>query len=137
MFKSLGKIVLTLCMMFAVLIGMSQTILDIHAYKPNETFENIHVQKVEGDSNYTAFVIWIKKEVGLHYHVHHTETIVVLKGKGKMTLGDSSFIIKKHSTFVIPKGTKHAVITKSRKPLKVLSIQYPMFEGKDRIILKP
>jgi mannose-6-phosphate isomerase-like protein (cupin superfamily) len=126
---------------FALLLisvnAIGQKVIDASSLQPNAVFENIHVQKIEGDSNYTAFVIWIKKEVALHYHAVHTETIVVLEGKGKMTLGDSAFIIKKHDTFVIPKGTKHAVITKSRKPLKVVSIQYPMFDGKDRIIIKP
>jgi mannose-6-phosphate isomerase-like protein (cupin superfamily) len=137
MFELLSKFLITFCLLFLILVGKSQTFLNTKSFKPKAKYENIHVQKIEGDSNYTAFIIWIKKEVALHYHADHTETIVVLEGKGKMTLNDSSFIIKKNSTFVIPKGTNHSVITKSKKPLKVLSIQYPMFDGKDRIIIKP
>lgn len=137
MFQFLRKISILLCLLCLAYSASSQSILHIDSYQPKGKYDNIHVQKIEGDSTYTAYVIWIKKEVALHYHADHTETIVVLEGKGKMTLGDTSFTIKKNSTFVIPKGTKHAVITKSRKPLKVLSIQYPMFDGSDRIIIKP
>ena len=137
MFKPFRILLFPLVFFLLPLFGSSQTIFNLQSVQPNVKYDNIHVQKIEGDSHYTAFVIWIKHEVGLHYHANHTETIVVLAGKGKMTLGDTSFVIKKNSTFVIPKGTRHSVITKSKKPLKVLSIQYPMFDGTDRIMIKP
>ena len=80
-------------------------------------------------------MIWVKKSVRPHYHAEHTETVSVLKGKGIMQLGDSSFKIKKGTVVVIPKGTIHSVRVTSRKPLLVLSVQAPEFKGKDRIFV--
>lgn len=91
------------------------------------------VKRIGGDSTYSAFVIQIQNEVRAHHHQHHTEIIYVLSGKARMQLGDSSFIIRRKDTFVIPAGTVHSVRNLRKKPLKVLSIQTPHFDGKDRI----
>jgi mannose-6-phosphate isomerase-like protein (cupin superfamily) len=50
-----------------------------------------------------------------------------------MTLGDSIFNIHEGDLIFIPSNTFHAVITTSKKLLKVLSVQSPFFDGRDRI----
>lgn len=102
--------------------------------QPAEAFENVFVQRLQGDSNYTAFVIWIRYEVKPHYHQHHTEVITVLDGKANMTLNGEQFKIKKGDVLVIPEKSVHSVINKHKKPLKVLSVQTPWFDGTDRIM---
>jgi mannose-6-phosphate isomerase-like protein (cupin superfamily) len=102
--------------------------------KPNEKFDNVHVQKIYGDSLVSTFVIWVKKEVKTHKHLYHSENIYVLDGKGKFTLGDSTYAIKKGDMLFVPKNTWHAVSTISKKPLKVISVQAPEFDGTDRIL---
>lgn len=112
---------------------------DIHHTKklePQEDFENILVKKLSDDELQTSFVIWIKDEVKLHKHNHHTENIYVLKGKGEMTIGDQKFIIKKGDYFTIPKGTAHALKVISFGPVKVISVQSPKFVGTDRVFVK-
>jgi mannose-6-phosphate isomerase-like protein (cupin superfamily) len=104
---------------------------------PDKSFENILVKPLQADSLQSVFVIWVKKEVPAHVHKEHTETIVVLEGKALMTLNDSLIHIKKGMVLTIPTGTVHSVISvKSRKPLKVLSIQSPFFDGKDRFFVE-
>lgn len=105
--------------------------------EPQTTYDNIHVQRIKGDSNYTAFIIWIKKEVKPHFHQHHTEVITVLEGKARMTMNDTTFTIRKGDVMVIPENTVHSVINHSKKPLKVISVQTPWFDGKDRIFKTP
>ncbi len=106
-------------------------------YQPTEDFENIHVRKINEDSLQSTFIIWVKKEVAPHFHEFHTENIVVLEGKATMQINDSVFAIRKGDYLNIPKGTVHAVLSvESRKPLKVLSIQSPIFDGTDRILIK-
>ena len=106
---------------------------EIKAHK--DSFENIKIIPLHSDDRTSAFVVFVKKEVALHKHAHHTEIVRVLEGKGVMTLGEQTLKIKKGDFFIIPQGTAHSVQTTSKKPLKALSIQAPKFEGKDRIFL--
>lgn len=100
--------------------------------KPDEAYSNVKVIPVYNDPNISAFVIFVKNDVPKHYHNTHTETIVVLEGRGEMYLDGEIFPIKKGDQVIIPQGLHHAVVVKSKKPLKVLSIQSPYFENKDR-----
>lgn len=117
------------------LVGISQDVIKFKDVKPEKEFENIHVKKISDDEAQTSFIIWVKKDVRLHKHEHHSESIYVLQGKGEMTLGDEKFVIKKGDYFNIPKNTPHALKVLSSAPIKVLSIQAPKFIGKDRIYL--
>ena len=98
--------------------------------------DNIYNKPLFGDSLASSFVIVIKKEVKLHKHIAHSEHVVVLDGTGQMTLGDKSFEIKKGDVVFIPKNTMHAVKSTGKQPLKVLSVQSPNFDGKDRIFIE-
>jgi len=98
----------------------------------SSNFENIYVKKYAETEHQSTFIIWIKKEVKPHYHANHTEFVQVISGKGIMNLNGETFKIKKSSSMLITKGSVHSVITTSRKPLKVISVQAPIFDG-DRI----
>jgi mannose-6-phosphate isomerase-like protein (cupin superfamily) len=104
---------------------------------PKELQEN-SIEKITEDSLHSTFLITIPKKVPLHFHKLHTENIVVLSGKAEMKLGSDTLIIQKGDQITIPKGTPHEVINViSRKPLRVYSIQSPMFDGSDRYFVKP
>ncbi|HPQ08664.1 MAG TPA: cupin domain-containing protein [Bacteroidia bacterium] len=98
--------------------------------------ENLYVKSTSSDSLASGFIIVIKKEVKLHKHLNHSEHVLVIEGEGQMQLGDKTFTIKPNDLIFIPKNTPHKVITTSKKPLKVLSIQSPNFDGKDRVMLE-
>lgn len=100
------------------------------------SFENIYVKTLHTDSLQSTFLIWIRNKVNPHYHNYHTEYIQVVSGSGIMSLGDSTFAIKEGDAVIIPKGTIHSVITDSKTPLKVVSVQAPKFDG-DRIWVTP
>lgn len=100
-------------------------------------FENIYSLKLSGDSLCTGYCIVIKKEVKAHKHATHSEHVVVLEGQGKMYLGEKSFLIKKGDVVFIPKNTAHSVISIGKNgPLKVISVQAPLFDGTDRIMIE-
>ena len=104
---------------------------------PSKLQENV-VEKISEDSLHSTFLITIPKKVPLHFHKLHTENIVVLSGKALMKIGSDTLIIEKGDQITIPKETPHEVIEViSRKPLRVYSIQSPMFDGSDRYFLKP
>lgn len=98
--------------------------------------DNIYVKPTSSDSLASGFVIIIKKEVKLHKHLNHSEHVIVLDGEGKMQVGPNEYLIKKGDIVFIPKNTAHKVITTSKIPLKVVSIQSPHFDGKDRVLLE-
>jgi mannose-6-phosphate isomerase-like protein (cupin superfamily) len=109
----------------------------LREYQPTEEFDNIHVLKIAEDEKQSSFIIWVKKGVKGHFHQTHTENLVVIEGKAIMTLGDKTITIKKGDYINIPDQTPHSVTeVLSRKPLKVLSIQSPLFDGKDRIFIE-
>lgn len=118
-------------------IAQSQTHKSLDDYQPTAEFENVHVLKIAEDDHQSSYIIWVRDSVPEHYHASHTENIVVISGKAKMTLNGEEKIIKKGDYINIPEGTKHSVVeVYSHKPLKVLSTQTPIFDG-DRIFTKP
>ncbi len=129
------KYIFLLLLFYPILLkAQKQDLKSIKVHK--DSFENVKVVPLHSDDRTSAFVVFVKKGVPLHKHVHHTEIVRVLGGKGVMTLGDETYKIKKGDFFIIPMGMPHSVQTTSRKPLKALSIQAPKFEGKDRVFIK-
>jgi mannose-6-phosphate isomerase-like protein (cupin superfamily) len=87
------------------------------------------------DSLVSSFVIAIKDEVKPHKHIGHTEQVFVLSGEGMMNMSGKTFEVKEGDMIVIPKGMVHSLkVTKS--PMRVISVQAPFFDGKDRIIIE-
>jgi mannose-6-phosphate isomerase-like protein (cupin superfamily) len=77
----------------------------------------------------------VKKEVKKHKHTIHSEHVYILDGEGIMLLGEKKFPVKKGMMIFIPMNIIHEVKVTSVSPLKVLSIQSPEFDGKDRILI--
>lgn len=123
-----------ICFCFALCCNGQQFNTDTVGVK--SVSDNLYNKPLFGDSLASSFVIVIKKEVKRHKHIEHSEHVVVLDGKGQMMLGDKSFEIKKGDVIFIPKNTIHSVKTTSKQPLKVLSVQSPNFDGKDRIFIE-
>jgi mannose-6-phosphate isomerase-like protein (cupin superfamily) len=98
--------------------------------------ENLYSVPLYGDSLASSFCIVIKKEVKAHKHQYHSEHVIVNEGEGMMKLGEKTFPIKKGDVIFIPKNTIHSVKTIGKIPLRVISIQAPLFDGKDRIMIE-
>ncbi|MBK9732009.1 MAG: cupin domain-containing protein [Chitinophagaceae bacterium] len=121
---------------FCSFIAAAQTQTNIGSLIPKEAYENISSQLLNSDSNVTSIVIWIKKEVKPHVHTIHSEQVYVLEGTGKMLLGEKTMEVKPGDLIFIPKQTIHALKVTSATPMKVLSIQAPEFDGKDRVFVE-
>lgn len=127
------------CSLFTLFIllastAFTQNIVDVSTILPDKLdYNNISVKKLYSDSNCTSFVIWVKQEVKSHKHISHTETIQILEGTAEMTVDKETFEVKANDFFVIPQNTFHAVKVTSITPLKLISIQSPIFNGNDRI----
>lgn len=118
----------------SVSLAEAQSIIDHEKIVAPAEYENVHVHKVSGDSLTTTFVIFIKEKVAMHKHEHHSENVFVLEGTAIMQLGEVRQEIKPGDLIFIPKNTWHEVIVTSETPLKVISVQSPLFDGKDRVL---
>lgn len=127
------KVIYTALFIFVATLSFSQEISNVNDLQPSETYENIHIRKLDSDSNSTSFVIWIKQGVKSHKHEHHSEVLYIIEGEGKMTIGAATSNIKPGDYFRIPKNTYHSLKVTSKNPVKVISVQAPEFFGKDRI----
>lgn len=124
---------LILILFLLPILVKSQTHQSTDTITPPAAFENIYNRVLNSDSLASSFMIIIKKEVKKHKHISHSEHVYVLDGTGEMILGDRSFTVKKGDLIYIPKNTPHALKVTSANPVKVLSIQAPNFDGKDRV----
>lgn len=115
------------------LVSNGQTIKAKSLEPDSSNYENVYVKKLHSDSLSSTFAIWVKNEVKPHKHLNHSEVVSVVSGKGSMTVDGVTTTIQKGDVVLIPKGTVHSVVTIGRKPLLVISVQAPMFVGKDRI----
>ena len=137
------KRILTICFLFTSSLCFGQNYQSLDTIQPPAPYENIYNRPVYSDSLVSSFVIFIKKEVKAHKHVTHSEQVYVLDGEGEMMVGDASaslstskkFTIKKGDMIFIPKGTIHSLIV-FKSPMKVLSVQSPIFDGKDRVMVE-
>jgi mannose-6-phosphate isomerase-like protein (cupin superfamily) len=111
--------------------------IGLDTIKAPKNLENTSIIPLFHDTiNVSSFLIFIKKEVKLHKHITHDEQVYVIEGEGKMQLGEKIKEIKKGDFIFIPKNTYHSVKTTSNNELKVISIQAPYFDGKDRFFKK-
>lgn len=128
--------VIILIVFGCILNGKAQQHISADSIGLKTVSDNIYNKPLFGDSLASSFVIVIKKEVKLHKHLQHSEHVVVLEGSGNMTLGNKNFEIKKGDVVFIPKNTAHAVKSTGKQALKVLSVQSPNFDGKDRVLIE-
>ena len=128
------KKVLFLFFCFVSLFCKAQNLQSLDTVKAYGDYENIYLRKLYTDSLVSSFVIFVKKEVKAHKHVSHSEHVYILDGEGEMRTGDKKITVKKGDMVFIPKGTIHSLTVTSKTQMKVLSVQAPLFDGKDRVM---
>lgn len=102
----------------------------------NSENKPVFVKNLSNDSLSSSFYIEIFDQVAKHKHLSHSESIYIIEGEGVMILGQKEMIVKAGDFVFVPKNTPHAVRVLSKVPLKVLSVQAPYFDGKDRVFVK-
>jgi mannose-6-phosphate isomerase-like protein (cupin superfamily) len=117
------------------LFSFGQNVQSLDTVKAPANSTTNYIKPLYSDSNSSSFVIIIPKEVKKHLHQFHSEQVYVISGEADMLLGDKTIHIKAGDIIYIPKNTPHAVTVTSKEPLKILSVQAPYFDGKDRVMI--
>jgi mannose-6-phosphate isomerase-like protein (cupin superfamily) len=92
-----------------------------------------YLKPLGSDSLSSGFLIIIPDKVEGHYHAGHSEHVYVLEGEGTMHLNNDTFNISAGDYVFIPRKSVHGLVASPGKPVKVISVQSPFFDGKDRI----
>ncbi len=111
--------------------------LDLCPIRTAQLSNPVEVYPLAGDSLVSSFLIYVNEQVKPHYHAEHSEQVMVLEGQGSMMLDDSLFTVNPGDFIFIPRGAVHSVYKISEVPLKVISIQAPYFDGRDRHKFSP
>jgi mannose-6-phosphate isomerase-like protein (cupin superfamily) len=126
------------CLFFVIFFAASlkaQQVQNLDTIGTSIQHAQVWLKPMYHDSLVSSFVIVIPTEVKKHKHISHSEHVYILEGEGEMLLGDKKFKVKKGDFIFIPKGTVHALKVTSKEPVKVISLQAPYFDGKDRILV--
>jgi mannose-6-phosphate isomerase-like protein (cupin superfamily) len=132
--KNMRGILILACLCssgFLPLMAQGRKNLNEIAFNP--TGPGIQNHRLFDDSLSSSFLIYARDSVSEHLHQAHAEQVFILEGEGQMTMDGKTFAVSAGDIIYIPKGTKHLVRVMSKSPLKLISVQAPYFDGKDRV----
>ncbi len=98
----------------------------------------IAISKLAESENVSIHVIIINPGVKLkdHYHKFREEVYVILKGKGRIRIGDEYIDVTEGDVVLIPKGTIHSITNVGDDLLISLFMSTPPFDPEhDRYIV--
>ena len=99
--------------------------------------QELRTDKVEGDSLSSVYLTQVRGEMKAHSHLHHKETVYLVRGAGRLTLGDKKYKIGAGEVITIPTGTPHSFYSMGKIPAVAISVFSPGFDGKDRVYENP
>ena len=139
---SIGGILVCLFIFFATLtftnaadtvpqiVTQVDQILKDNPLKAGEKAQRI---KVAEDDTITVFVVRLGEgaEIKAHFHKMHDETVYVIKGTGRMLVGDKWTDIKRGTLHFNPMGKVHYTKNTGDEPLVAISIFTPAMREPD------
>lgn len=72
--------------------------------------------------------------LSLQMHHHRAEHWIVVKGTGKITKGEETFILSENESTYIPLGVVHRLENPGRIPLELIEVQSGSYLGEDDIV---
>lgn len=79
----------------------------------------------------SSHLVWVRKGERLHIHAKHDATVMLVKGKGTLTLGSQKISMKPETVVSIRRGVAHAFTNESQDPAAAYVVFTPPFDGKD------
>lgn len=100
------------------------------ALPPGQDFS---VRELFRDATSSHHVVTIADREAPHRHDAHDLVVVILRGEGRMRLGDEERPVGEGSVLYVPRGTVHAFRNTSEGPAVAYAVYTPGFDGKDRV----
>jgi mannose-6-phosphate isomerase-like protein (cupin superfamily) len=95
--------------------------------------EDLAVYELGRDAGTSHHVVWIRDAEAPHRHDRHDLVVVILRGHGRMRLGDEERAVGEGSVLYVPRGTVHAFTNASEEPAAAYAVYTPPFDGRDRV----
>lgn len=106
------------------------SLLEAHQMVKGQAFRT---DAIAWDSTSSVHLTQVESSVESHHHNSHDENVWIIRGAGRLTLGDKKLKVKAGQFVHIPRGTVHAFHNLGSNPAVVISVFSPGFDGKDRI----
>lgn len=106
------------------------------ALAPLADGENFRVAAVGADDNSSHHVVSLRDAEPLHRHDLHDLFAVILRGHGRMLIGDEERPVGPDSMIYIPRRTVHSLRNDAEQPIVGYVVFMPPFDGTDRILVE-
>ena len=106
---------------------------EILADKPLSPEQNIRVVTLGKGTETSHHLVQIRDREAPHLHKKHDLTVVMLKGKGYLMLGQKRIDLIRGDILFIPQGSVHYFVNTFSEPSVALAVFSPVFNGKDSI----
>jgi mannose-6-phosphate isomerase-like protein (cupin superfamily) len=87
--------------------------------------QDVRVVEIGRDAHTSQHVVGLRTGEALHRHDHHDLVVVVLRGYGRMRLGDDTRAVGPGSIMVVPRGSVHAFTNESGEPAYAFTLYAP------------
>jgi mannose-6-phosphate isomerase-like protein (cupin superfamily) len=95
--------------------------------------QDVRVVEIGRDAHTSHQVVGIRTGETPHRHERHDLVVVLLRGRGRMLLGDDTRPVGEGSVLYVPRGTVHAFTNEGPEPAFAHVIHAPPFDGRDRV----
>lgn len=111
-----------------------EEVIRAHPLGPDEQIKGVVLSDRPAVSH---VVVQIRGREQLHLHQEHDVTIVMLRGNGRLAMGDRVLSLHAGDAVLIPRGTPHYYLNEGREPTVVLAVFTPSYDGKDAVVVPP
>lgn len=91
------------------------------------------IQELYSSENQSIAYLTLYQEARSHKHEKMEEVYFIMKGKGRLWVGEDVYDVEKDDVIPIPKFTFHHLKNDSNKPLEVMVVTYPKYDLNDVI----
>lgn len=91
------------------------------------------VVELARDAGTSQHLVAIRAQESPHRHEHHDLLIVMLRGHGRMRIGEGERPVGEGSILYVPRGSVHAFSNESAEPAVAYAVYVPAFDGRDRV----
>jgi mannose-6-phosphate isomerase-like protein (cupin superfamily) len=91
------------------------------------------VVELARDAGTSQHLVAIRAQESLHRHDHHDLLVVMLRGHGRMLIGEQERPVGEGSILYVPRGSVHAFRNESGEPAIAYAVYVPAFDGRDRV----
>lgn len=110
-----------------------EALLKANPLAPKENIRAVPLSKGEQSHH---VLVQVREREPLHLHADSDITVFLVKGRGKIRLGDRQLPVKVGDVIHIPRGTIHAFINEGREPAAALVVYSPAPGPEDRVLIR-